>query len=532
MDGSLVRRSVCRFSGRLGVLAIMAAAGAAWAAPEAASQATTKGGNAALKTGTSITIYSSARPGGVDVGPMGQRNEYGWNGQPVPGYAVVREVRTMNIAKGRGEVKFTDVAAQIDPTTVSFSSLTDPAASVLEQNYQFDLVSPDKLLNRFIDSNIVVNLNRGDTIERIEGTLLSSTGGMLVLRGTNGLIRMLSGSNDVSLPSLPEGLITRPTLLWDVESEVGGQQEVRVGYQTRGITWWTDYNLVYADGKDANHGVLDVGAWVSILNQSGGTYSDATLKLVAGDVNRAPVAQAQPMYRMNEMAAASGDASMGFQEKSFFEYHLYTLGRPATIPDNSTKQVELFPAARGVPCEKVLVYDAAGDAWWGYNSVQMDESLGSQSSGDVDVYLRFVNSQEAGLGMPLPAGRIRVNKLDGADGSLEFIGEDVIGHTPKDEKVLVKLGKAFDVVGERTQKDFRLDSSRKMIDETYEIKVRNRKDESVTVIVEEHMNRWSSWEIVKQSAESKKIDSRTVQWEVTLEPGEEKVLNYSVRYTW
>ncbi len=521
MDGSLVRRCGC------GVTAMIAVCGVA-------ASVTGAERTAHLETGTSITIYSSAQPGGVDVGPQGQRNVYGWNGQPVPGYASVRERRMMNLKKGRGEVKFTDVAAEIDPTTVSFSSLTDPEASVLEQNYQFDLVSPEKLLERFIDSVVSVNISHADVVEKIEGTLLSSSGGSLVVRLSDGRVRMLNGASNVTLPSLPEGLITRPTLLWDIESEVGGEQEVLVGYQTRGITWWADYNLVYSDGKDANHGVLDVGAWVSILNQSGGTYADATLKLVAGDVHRAPRPQdSYMMDRMNESMAARGrDESQGFQEKSFFEYHLYTLGRPATIPDNSTKQVELFPAAKGVPCEKVLVYDATGDAWWGYGSVVMDESFGAQSSNDVDVYLRFANSKAEGMGMPLPAGRIRVSKLDEADSSLEFIGEDVIGHTPKDEKVLVKLGKAFDVVGERVKTDFRMDSSRETIDESFEIKVRNRKDEAVTVIVEEHLNRWSTWEIVKQSAESKKIDSRTVQWEVTLAPGEEKAVTYSVRYTW
>lgn len=484
------------------------------------------------KSGTSITIYSSASPGGVDVGQMGQRNMYGWNGQPVPGYAVVRDVRSLTLAKGRGEVRFTDVASQIDPTTVSFTSLTDPSASVLEQNYQFDLVSPDKLLNRFIDSKITVNVRNGDQIETVEGTLLSSTGGTLVLKFGDGRIRMLSGMTDISFPKLPDGLITRPTLVWDVKSEVGGDQDVRVGYQTQGITWWADYNLVYSDGKDANHGLLDVGSWVTILNQSGGSYNDATLKLVAGDVHRAPRPMDNRYPRLEERSLMSGDAELGFQEKAFFEYHLYTLGRPATIPDNSTKQVELFPTARGVPCEKVMVYDGAGDAWWGYTSVLTDPSIGPQSKTDVDVYLRFENSKAQGMGMPLPAGRIRVSKLDSADESLEFIGEDVIGHTPRDEQVLVKLGKAFDVVGERIQSDFRVDSTRKYMEETFEIKLRNRKEESVKVIIEEHMNRWSGWEITKQDLESRKIDSRTVRFDVELKPGEEKSVKYTVRYTW
>lgn len=231
----------------------------------------------------------------------------------------------------------------------------------------------------------------------------------------------------------------------------------------------------------------------------------------------------------SEMVA---DRELGFQEKSFFEYHLYTLGRPATIPDNSTKQVELFPTARGVPCEKVMVYDGAGDEWWGYTSVLTDQSYGPQSKTDVDVYLRFENSKAQGMGMPLPAGRIRVSKLDSADESLEFIGEDVIRHTPRDEQVLVKLGKAFDVVGERIQTDFRVDSTRKYMEESFEIKLRNRKEESVKVVVEEHMNRWSGWEITKQDVESRKVDYRTVRFDVDLKPGEEKSVKYTVRYIW
>ncbi len=502
--------------------ALVLAAGAASAGPALAE---------VLKdAGTSITIYSSAQPGGVDVGLLGQRP--GWGAPQVPGYAVVRDIRKMSLTQGRGEVRFTDVAAQIDPTTVSFTSLSDPTASVLEQNYQFDLVSPEKLMNRFIDSPIAVNVRSGDTVERITGTLLSSSAGTLVLKGEDGRIRMLSGATDVALPSLPDGLITRPTLVWNVASDTGGEQDVRVSYQTGGITWWADYNLTYADGKDANHGTIDVGAWVSILNQSGGTYKDAKLKLVAGDVHRAP----KPVDRNNYYGVApsrsAGRDEEGFQEKSFFEYHLYTLGRPATIPDNSTKQVELFPTARAVPCEKVLVYDGQGGDWWGYGGVQSDAGFGAQSKKDVDVFLRFENTKPAGMGMPLPAGRIRVSKLDTADGSLEFIGEDVIRHTPQGEQVLIKLGQAFDVVGERTQTNFKIDSTRKIMEESFQIKVRNRKAEPVTVIVQEHLNRWSAWEVIRQDVESRKLDHRTVHFTLDLRPDEERAITYTVRYTW
>jgi hypothetical protein len=482
--------------------------------------------------GTSITIYSSMEPGGIQ--PQMYRPVAG-QGVPqfqIPGYAVVRDVRVLNLPKGRGEVKFTDVAALIDPTTVSFTSIADPnGTSVLEQNYQFDLVSNERLLEKFIDKPITVTVVRGDKAETITGTLLSTQGGIL-LKHDDGDIEVLNGYSGLSLPKLPEGLITRPTLVWDVNSKAGGPQQVRVGYQTEGITWWTDYNIVY-DEKNNSGGTMDLSAWVSILNHSGATYADAKLKLIAGDVHRAPVAR--NMSRLSPAAASQNSLGMdgGFEEKTFFEYHLYTLGRPTTIPDRSTKQVELFPAAHKVPVEKVLVYNGLGQNFWfdPYNPIQ-DQNFGVQSNKDVDVYLRFKNSKEQGLGMPLPAGKIRVSKLDTADGSLEFIGEDLIKHTPRDEQVLVKMGHAFDVVGERKQTEFKSEGRGRVITESYEIKVRNHKDTPVDVIVTEPLFRWSTWEITKSSPDFKKVDSRTIQFPLTIPKDGEGAVTYTVRYTW
>ncbi|MFZ9149696.1 MAG: DUF4139 domain-containing protein, partial [Burkholderiales bacterium] len=209
--------------------------------------------------------------------------------------------------------------------------------------------------------------------------------------------------------------------MWDVNASRAGNHATRVSYQTTGITWWADYNLTYQEGSDANSCRLDVGAWVSIVNKSGASYTDAKLKLVAGDVHRP-----QPQGRAYAAPAAQRAMAMemsdkGFEEKSFFEYHLYTLGRPATIADNSTQQMELFPAARGVACEKTLVYYGAADAR-PYGSPATDRNYGIQSNRKVDVYLGFKNAKEQNMGMPLPAGRIRVSKLDNADQTLEFIG--------------------------------------------------------------------------------------------------------------
>lgn len=223
----------------------------------------------------------------------------------------------------------------------------------------------------------------------------------------------------------------------------------------------------------------------------------------------------------------------GFKEKAFFEYHLYTLGRPTTLAQNSTKQIELFPTALSVGCEKKLVYYGQSYAYPFYGSPLTDRNLGTPANKKVDVYLRIKNSQANGLGIPLPAGKIRVSKLDEADKSLEFIGEDLIDHTARDETVQIKLGSAFDVVGERRQVDFRIDTGAKWIEEDIEVKVRNQKpDEAVSVLVKETLYRWSSWTILRKTHEFTKEDSRSVHFPVRIAPKGEAVVRYTVRYTW
>lgn len=477
---------------------------------------------------TALTIYSSAQAGAIS--PEMYRN--GGNGQAIPGYALIRQERPVNLDKGRTIVRFTDVAALIDPTTVSFTSLTDPEGTrVLEQNYQFDLVSSEKVLQKYIDNEIVVEQQRGDKMEVIDG-VLTSTAGNLILRKSDGSVRIVNGYSGVTLPKLPGGLITKPTLVWDVAANKSGEHKTRVTYQTGGITWWADYNFTYSEGHDANSCKLDAGAWVSILNQSGGSYADAKLKLVAGDVQRAPAPTSRVMMKGRVAELAMADAAPAFEEKAFFEYHLYTLGFPTTLPDNSTKQIELFPAARGVSCEKTLLYVGQAAPYFNYGSPMIDRNFGVESNKKVDVFISFKNSKENKLGMPLPAGRIRVSKLDTADNSLEFIGEDRIDHTPKNEKVLLKLGSAFDVVGERRQVDFRIDSKAKWIEEDIEIKIRNQKDEAVTVIAKESLYRWSNWQILKNSVSYDKQDSHTVHFPVKLAKGAEGIVRYTVRYTW
>ncbi len=479
---------------------------------------------------TALTIYSSAQPGAI--APELYRPLPGAgvpNGMAVPGYALVRHDRTVPIAAGRSTLRFTDVAGLIDPTTVNFSSLTNPSTRVLEQNFQFDLVSTDKLLLKYIDRPITVERSSGNQSQSLSGTLLSSAGG-LVLREQDGGIRTVNSYNGLRFGELPGGLITRPTLEWLVNSSKGGEQRARVAYQTGGVTWWADYNLVWEEGADANSGQLDLSAWVSIINMSGASYQDARLKLIAGDVHRAQ--QPQMVDRMVRSMAKAPSAEMdGFGEKEFFEFHLYTLGRRTTLPDNSTKQIELFDQARKIPAKKLLVYYGLPQGL-AFGSPYTERDLGTAMNTKVDVYLEFKNEKQVGLGVPLPAGRIRVSKLDSADGSLEFVGEDTIDHTPKDEKVRIKLGSAFDVVGERRQVDFAIDARAHWIEEEIEIKLRNHKSLPVEVLVREPLYRWTNWTVLTKTHDYQKEDARTVHFPVRIAKDGETTLRYRVRYTW
>lgn len=473
----------------------------------------------------SLTIYSSAQPGQIDVNAIA-----GYGAAGLPGYALVRDKRTMAIPQPRGEVRFTDVAKLIDPTTVSFASISDPDGTrVLEQNYQYDLVSADKLMDRYIGQRVTVERADGSQIQRIDGTLLG-TQGALLLQLDNGEVSTLTRYDNVRFPSLPGGLITRPTLVWLVDSAKGGEQQAQVAYQTRGITWWADYNVVLDEsGAQCK---MDLSSWVTIVNQSGGSYPAAKLKLVAGEVNRAPAAPQPATMRMEKMTMAAPMEDEGFQESQLFEYHLYTLGRRSDLPDNSTKQLELFPAAIGVGCQKQLVFTASpfGYPMWGSNP-NWDQNLGATNKGQVGAFLEFANKAENHMGMPLPAGRVRVNQA-AADGSLEFIGEDLIAHTPRNESLRIKLGNSFDIVGERKQVDFKLDTNAKLMDETFEIEVRNRKQTAAEVIVRDYFYRWSAWELLQSTHKGNKRDQQTMDFTLQIPADGTAKVRYTVRYKW
>ena len=485
-----------------------------------------------------LTIYSSADPAGFDPQKyiaqqrQGYNPDYAWQ---VPGFGVVRETRTLDFEAGQNTVNFTDVARFIDPTTVSFLDVQNPGrTSILEQTFLFDLVSPDKLLNNYLDREVTVRVPSEQGPEQVTGTLLSHVGGRLVLQTDQG-VRMIPGGGDtqVMLGELPGGLLTKPTLQWKVATNAGGERPVRTSYQTGGITWRSDYNLILnEDDTEA-----ELGAWVSILNLSGKTYRDADLKLIAGDVQRVQPTQGVVRHRMAEMAVAM-DANGGFEEKSFYEYHLYTLPRPTTIPDNTTQQIMLFPTVSDVEVEKVLVYYGlpAAQQWGFFPQPRVDRNFGNQSNEKVDVYIRFQNEKDNNLGIPMPRGKVRVYKTDEDDasgtGTLEFVGEDLIDHTPRDEEVLIRTGQAFDVVGERTQTDFSIDQRAHDMSESFRIELRNHKDEPVKVVVKENLYRWVNWKITRSSDDYEKIDARTIHFEVEVPARGQKQVTYTVDYSW
>jgi hypothetical protein len=473
----------------------------------------------------SLTVYSAAQPGQLSTANLAN---YGAN---LPGYALVRDARRMNVAQGIGELRLTDVAKRIDATTVAFESLSDPAGTrVMEQNYQYDLVDNAKLLDRYIGQTISVTQLRGDKVEQISGNLLSASGGLIVQRDSGEVLTLGSYAN-IQFPALPGGLITRPTLVWKVASKTGGAQDARVSYQTQGITWWSDYNVTLREQNGACD--LDLAAWVTLVNQSGGSYANAQLKLVAGEVNRAPAAaQASGMMMKRVAAMADKDEAAGFTESALSEYHLYTLGRRTDLPDNSTKQLELFPSVHGVACKKQLVFTAGPVPWSWWSGPIQDQGYAATNQGTVGAYLEFDNKEANKLGVPLPAGRVRVNQVNQSDGALEFVGEDVIKHTPRNETLRVKLGNAFDIVGERKQTSFRIDTSAKTIDESFEISVRNRKKEAATVVVREYLYRWSTWDISAKNRDFAKRDAQTIDFPVDIAANGEAKVAYTVHYRW
>ena len=424
---------------------------------------------------------------------------------------LVKDLRVLDLKKGVQELKFMDVAGKIDPTTVHIKSLVDAGSlAVLEQNYEYDLLSPQTLLEKFVGQKVrLASINPETKKEEIvEATLLSTQGGNIFQVGDK---IHIGHPGRVVLPRIPENLIPQPTLVWLLDNKLPDKQRVEATYLTGGINWKADYVAVL----NAADTQTDLTGWVTIDNRSGATYQDAQLKLVAGDIHR--VREEKVVPRAAAKLAAQ-EAAPQFKEESFFEYHLYTLDRRTTVKDNQTKQMTLLQADQ-VPVKKLFIF--SGSPQYYYH--RYDQKPGKQKVG---VFLEFENAQKNRLGMPLPKGTMRVYKQD-REGSLQFIGEDQIDHTPKDEKFKLKIGEAFDVVGERVQTDYRSLGSN-LYEVGFEVGLRNHKNEEVKVWVEEVIP--GDWEMLSQTHSYEKLQSNRIRFEVPVAPNKETKVRYRVRY--
>jgi len=431
------------------------------------------------------------------------------------GYAVVRETLPVDLKAGLNQVSFAGATAQVEPDSVILRDVAGKAEfQILEQSYRNDPVSQAMLLSLFEGQTLEFvrhETNKPDLV--VPGKVVRSgfvPGGGLVepIIEVDGKLQFLLPGQP-RFPSLGNDNILKPTLNWKLNSASAGRISAEVAYLSKGFTWEASYNLVAADQSD----LLDVVGWVTMNNQSGMTFADAKLKLMAGDVHRV-VDSIQMFAGAGTGRGMAAMADKVVTEKSFDEFHLYTLGNPVTLRDKETKQVE-FVRATGVKAERVYVYDGAYQG----------------GAGKVQVYREFKNTEANKLGLALPKGKVRFYSQDG-DRQLEFVGENEIDHTPKNELIRVLTGNSFDLVGERRMTNQSEDGANHVATQTFEIKVRNRKKEPAVIRVREHAHLTNTWTLTAQSQPHEKKDAHTFEFRVPLQPDEEKVITYTIRYTW
>src|SRR5277367_6415705 len=433
--------------------------------------------------------------------------------------ALVRDVRQISIPSGSFRLKFMDIAATVNPATVHFRSLTDPAKlNVTEQNYEYDLLEPAKLLHKYVGKEITLERsyldNNSTKREEIKATLLSDNNGTVWKIGND--IVTNPQVESYHFPDVPANLYDHPTLLMSLENSGAHKQQIETSYLANGLTWNADYVLTVArDDKAA-----DLDGWVTIGNNSGTAFHNAKLQLVAGDLNRLPEPRRLEVYAKVQ-AAPSARAADQFQQESFSEYHLYTLGRKTSVEDKETKQISLLQGS-GVPVDKLFVVN--GQNYY-YRSQQ---NPGSPIKDPVMVYYKFKNAEKAGLGMPLPAGNLRVYQKDSRGGVL-FVGEDHINHTPKDEDITVHIGNAFDIVAERKQTDYKKIDTH-VWEMEYEITLRNHKDTPIVVQVNDPIG--GDWEMLSSSYKYTKTGAFAAQFDVPVEKDGTAVLKYRIRAKW
>jgi len=474
-------------------------------------------------------------------------------------FAVVRDTVPIDLKQGVNNVRFTETTAHLEPTSVI---LRDPSGKtnlqILEQNYQNDPVSQELLLSlaegKTIDF-LVIEPNKPNTI--VQGKIVRSgyvrhsqeamqrygqsyamaqsamayqSGGMSQpIIEVDGKLRFTLPGQPL-FPPLSDDTILKPTIEWQLQADKAGKLDAELAYVTGGMSWEANYNIVAPEKSD----LLDFVGWVTMDNQSGKTFENAKIKLMAGDVSKIQEAERFSLARSEELAV-SGRMAAPVTEKAFEDYHLYNLARPTTLRDRETKQVE-FIRASGVKSERIYVYDGLKidwNQWRGYRmeNLRNNQDLGIEMDTKVAVMREFKNSEANHLGMPLPKGRVRFYKQD-EDKQLEFTGENLIDHTPKDETLRVFTGNAFDLVGERQRTNVKVDSSNHWLDESFEIKLRNHKKESVEIRVVEHLFRWTNWEITEKSDPFTKTNAQTMEFRVPVKADEEKTVRYTVHYSW
>jgi len=464
-------------------------------------------------------------------------------------FFVAREQLPLDLKAGVNHVSFAGMTSHLEPDSVILRDLTGRPLQILEQSYRNDPVSQELLLSFYEGKTIdfAVGRNADGSDIKIPGKVIRS--GFVPVTYINGYPQQASTQPIIEVngilrfglpgeprfPALGADSILKPTLNWQLSTTQAGKSEAEISYVSGGMTWQSDYNLVVADGpRNSGMNSLDLVGWITMRNTSGKTFENARIKLLAGDVSKIQQGViAGRMYAAEAKAMAQDAAAPVVREKSFDEFHLYTLERPATLRDNETKQVE-FVRTNGILSQRLYVYDGAQFDQYGYynyDQIRNDPGYGTAMNKKVWVMQEFKNSDTNHLGIALPKGRLRFYRRD-SDGSLQFVGENTIDHTPKDEMIRVYTGNAFDIVGERKRTNYRVDSNKNWMDETFEIRVRNHKKESANIRVVEHLYRWTNWQLTEQSHQFKKRDAQTIEFPVTVVPDGEQVVTYTVHYSW
>jgi hypothetical protein len=476
-------------------------------------------------------------------------------------FAVVRDTVPIDLKQGVNNVRFTETTAHLEPDSVILRDSTGKTnLQILEQNYRNDPVSQELLLSLFEGKTIdflVVEPNKPNTI--VHGKIVRSGyarhsqeamqryGQRYAMAqsamayqnaGMSQPIIEVDGKLRFTLPGQPlfpplgDDTILKPTIEWQLQADKTAKLDAELAYITGGMSWEADYNIVAPEKSD----LLDFVGWVTMDNQSGKTFENAKIKLMAGDVSKIqPGERGDTLSFLGNEEMAARSAAAPVTEKAFEDYHLYSLARSTTLHDRETKQVEFIRASK-VQSQKVYVYDGMKVDWQRYRGYTMEnmrnnQEVGVESDPKVAMMREFKNSEANHLGMPLPKGRVRFYKQDN-DKQLEFTGENVIDHTPKDETVRIYTGNAFDLVGERRRTNYKIDTSKDWLDESFEIKLRNHKKEAVEIRVVEHLFRWFTWDITEKSDPFLKTNAQMMEFRIQLKPDEEKTLHYTVHYSW